>query len=116
MLGRLASLTTLTLLVLASSRGNGTVKAQGVGNAVPTFAGNAQHTGIYATPASNLNSIRWSTTIDLHPGVAAHYGPPLITAANTVIIPSKTATDGFELKFLNGNDGTALHDHRTVAT
>ena len=42
------------------------------------FAGNAQHTSIYAPPAQNLNTIKWSTTIDFHnTGALAHYGSPL---------------------------------------
>src|SRR5258707_13525588 len=31
-----------------------------------TFAGNAQHTSIYAPPAQSLNTIKWSTTIDFN--------------------------------------------------
>src|SRR5213079_686699 len=53
---------------------------------VPSFAGNAQHTAIYQPTARNLNQILWSTTIDFNnSGSAAHYGAPLITAANTLL-------------------------------
>jgi hypothetical protein len=69
---------------------------------VPTFGGNAQHTGNYQPAARPWNSILWSTTTDLNPGAFAHYGAPLITAANTVIVPVKTATNGFELQAFNG--------------
>jgi len=42
---------------------------------VLTFAGNAQHTGIYQPEARNLNRILWSTSIDLNnTGAYAHYG------------------------------------------
>jgi hypothetical protein len=52
-----------------------------------TFAGNAQHTGLYNQPAQHLNAIRWSTVIDLSSsGTSAHYGAPIITSGNTVII------------------------------
>src|SRR5262245_35232749 len=58
---------------------------------VPTFGGNAQHTAVYSVPAAELNAIRWSTPIDLHPtGGFAHYGAPLVTAGNSVIVPVKT--------------------------
>ena len=48
---------------------------------VPTFAGNAQHTGVYEPAAADLNAIRWSTTIDLRQTFGnTHYGAPLVTA------------------------------------
>src|SRR5262249_35619404 len=62
-------------------------------NSVPTFGGNAQHTSVYQPAAQTLNSIRWTTTTDLNPGDLAHYGAPVVTAANTVLVPVKTATD-----------------------
>ncbi|HEX5702399.1 MAG TPA: Ig-like domain-containing protein [Pyrinomonadaceae bacterium] len=75
----------------------------------PTFAGNAQHTSVYTTPAQNLNAIKWSTTIDFHPTTTAHYGAPVITANNTVLVPVKTSTDGFRVDAFNGNNGTAKY-------
>lgn len=80
-----------------------------------TFAGNAQHTSSYLPPAQNLNAIKWSTSIDLNnTGALIHYGAPLITAANTVIVPVKTgATDGFQVKVLNGANGGTKY---TLAT
>ena len=75
---------------------------------VPSFAGNAQHTANYSPAAQDLNRIRWSTTIDLNNTVAfTHYGAPLITAANTVIVPVKTASNGFEVNSFNGATGAA---------
>ena len=62
--------------------------------AVPTFAGNAQHTAIFDPAAQDLNAIHWSAPIDLNnTGALAHYGAPLVTAANTVLTPVKTASD-----------------------
>jgi Bacterial Ig-like domain (group 3) len=75
----------------------------------PTFAGNAQHTSIYDAPAQDLNTIKWSTTIDFHPTTIAHYGAPVITANNTVMVPVKTSTDGFRVDAFNGNTGTAKY-------
>ena len=78
--------------------------------AIATFAGNARHTAIYDTPAQNLNAIHWSTTIDLNnSGAQAHYGAPLITSANTVIVPVKTANNGFQLKAFDGASGGAQY-------
>jgi len=78
------------LVVLLASRGH--TSAQPF-----TFAGNAQHTGIYGVPAQPLNRVIWSTKIDLNnSGGYVHYGAPVITAANTVIVPVRT-TNGFKV-------------------
>ena len=90
----------IACLVCLSALGWDTADAQ-----VPTFAGNAQHTSVYATPAQSLNTIKWSTNIDFNNTTPAHYGSPLITANNTVIVPVKTATDGFRVDVFNGNGG-----------
>ena len=80
-----------------------------------TFAGNAQHTSSYPAPAQNLNAIKWTTSIDLNnTGALIHYGAPLVTAANTVLVPVKTgATGGFQVTALNGVSGTTKY---TLAT
>jgi hypothetical protein len=73
---------------------------------VPTFAGNAQHTAMFEPAAAELNAIRWSTTIDRRQTFSnTHYGSPLATADNTLIVPVKTEEDGFELKFFDGRNG-----------
>src|SRR6266705_2340719 len=83
------------------------------GQAVLTFGGNAQHTAIYQPAAQDLNQIRWSTSIDLNnTGAYAHYGAPLITAANTVIVPVKTAS-GFRIDTFNGGSGAAMYSLTT---
>jgi hypothetical protein len=79
----------------------------GAGAPSATFAGTAQHTSIYNSPAQHLNRLRWSTPIDLrNPVGVAHYGAPLITLSNTVITPVLTASNGFELKAFEGETGT----------
>jgi hypothetical protein len=88
-------------------------------NAVLTFAGNAQHTAIYQPAAQDLNAIHWQTPVDLHPQYSGsdlliHYGAPLITAANTVIVPVKTGTSGgFEVNAFNGANGSSLYSLAT---
>ena len=53
-----------------------------------TFAGNAQHTNLYTAPAQHINHTIWQTPIDdTNSGAFAHYGEPLISAGNTVIVP-----------------------------
>src|SRR5437868_567081 len=75
------------------------------GAQAPTFAANAQHTGLYTAPAQHLDRIRWSTSVNLaNTGAYAHYGAPLITASNTVIVPVKTAT-GFQVSAFEGATG-----------
>lgn len=91
-------------LILATSPDR-TLRAQGAAGGVPTFAGNSQHTAVFQVPGAELNAIRWSTTIDLNPTVNAHYGSPVISAGNTVFVPVKTSTDGFQVKALNGTTG-----------
>jgi hypothetical protein len=73
---------------------------------VSSFAGNAQHTAVYQPAARDLNRIRWST------GAFAHYGAPLITSSNTIVVPVKTAS-GFQINVLNGGDGTTKYSLAT---
>ena len=83
-------------------------------HAQSTFAGNAQHTAIYAPAAQALNSVRWSTPLDLNAGTLAHYGQPLISAANTIFAPIKTGLDdGFRIDALDATTGAAKY---TLAT
>jgi hypothetical protein len=85
-----------------------------VANGQLTFGGNAQHTGIFTTPAQPLNVIKWQTDIDLNnSGAFAHYGSPVISAANTVFVPVKTASNGFRVDAFDGSNGTFKY---TVST
>ena len=78
--------------------------------AVPTFAGNAQHTAIYPAPAQSLNGIHWSTSVDQNNnGTLTHYGAPLVSAANNVFVPVKTAGGGFEVSVFSGSAGAPLY-------
>lgn len=71
-----------------------------------TFAGNAQHTSSYAAPAQKLNAIKWTANIDFNnTGTLTHYGSPLITAGNTVLMPVKIVGDGFRVDAFNGSNG-----------
>ncbi len=78
------------------------------------YGGDAQHTAIAKVAAQSLDRIRWQTPVDLAPQYSGndlliHYGSPLVTRANTVVIPVKVgATDGFEVEGRRGSDGTLL--------
>jgi hypothetical protein len=82
--------------------------SQAVFSQAVTFAGNAQHTSTYPAPAQNLNVIKWTANIDLNnTGTLTHYGSPLITASNTVLVPVKTAGNGFKVDAFNGATGSS---------
>jgi hypothetical protein len=69
-----------------------------------TFGCDAQHTGLYSATAQRLDQIRWTTRITSASDGWAHYGAPLITLANTVIVPVRT-TSGFQVSAFDGATG-----------
>ena len=80
------------------------------------FARDAQHSALSAIATQDLNRIAWSTPLDLDPqyrsGGAAlltHYGSPVITSHNTVVLPVKTGADGgFRIEARSGVNGGAI--------
>jgi len=98
----LVALGLFSLVVLPSNRALGQAT---------TFAGNAQHTSSYAPPAQNLNAIKWTTSVDLNnTGALIHYGAPLVTASNTVLVPVKTGTtNGFQVNAIDGATAAAKY-------
>lgn len=86
-------------------------QAQAVWNG---YAGNAQHTALSTVASQSLDQILWQTSVDLNPqysgtSLLIHYGSPVVTSNNTVIVPVKTgATDGFRVDAHNGSDGSLL--------
>jgi hypothetical protein len=91
-----------------------------------------QHSGVSATAAQPLSNIHWSTPVDTfneyQPGpLYIHYGTPVITAANTVLVPQRTNVDiggvtepGFQVNAFNGNTGVQMYtlftDYTSPAT
>jgi uncharacterized protein (TIGR03437 family) len=77
-----------------------------------TFSHDAQHAALSLNPSQPLSRIHWHTPVDLDPQYSGgelliHYGSPLVTPANTVIIPVKTgATEGFRVEAHNGSNGS----------
>ena len=86
------------------------------------FGGGPQHQAISSVASQPLNAIRWQTPVDLSPqysgtSLLIHYGSPVVTQANTVIVPVKTgATDGFRIDARNGADGTLIWSQLTDYT
>lgn len=79
------------------------------------YGRDAQHGAVGAIATQPLTRIQWSTAVDLVPQYSAggslliHYGSPVITAKNTVIVPVKTgATDGFRFDARLGGTGALL--------
>jgi len=76
------------------------------------FGRDAQHSALGAIATQDLNRIAWSTPVDLAPQYQAsgalliHYGSPVVTAMNTVIVPVKTgAANGFRFEARSGVNG-----------
>ncbi|HSI50775.1 MAG TPA: hypothetical protein VLA61_21105 [Ideonella sp.] len=78
------------------------------------FGRDSQHSGEGAIATQDLNRIAWSTPVDLMPQyqgetLLVHYGSPVITSNNTVLVPVKTqATSGFRVEARSGATGTLL--------
>ena len=76
-----------------------------------SYAGDPRHTALSGVASQPLNTIRWQMPVDLAPQFSGndlliHYGSPVITADNTVIVPVKTgANDGFEVRAVNALNG-----------
>jgi hypothetical protein len=79
-----------------------------------TYGHDAQHSGISTTVANSLGAISWQTPVDLNPQYSGndlfiHYGSPVITTGNTVIVPVKTgASGGYQVEARSGTNGALL--------
>jgi hypothetical protein len=81
----------------------------------PTHSHDEQHTGISSVASQPLSKIHWHTPVDLAPPqgeIFIHYGSPVVTAANTVIVPVKTTT-GFRVEAHNGVTGHRMWTQAT---
>ncbi len=84
------------------------------GPAWPTFGGDAQHAAAAAVAAQPLDRILWQTPVDKSPQyqgseLLTHYGSPVISSNNTVLVPLKTtAAGGFRFEARNGANGVLL--------
>lgn len=84
------------------------------GQGWPCYGLNPQHTAVSPVQSQAPLVIHWSTPVDLNPHYSGdnlyiHYGSPVITGSNTVIVPVKTgATDGFEVLAYSYNPTTGV--------
>jgi len=80
-----------------------------------THSHDEQHTGVSSVASQPFTSIHWHVPVDLAPPqgeIFIHYGSPLVTAANTVIVPVKTTT-GFRVEGYNGATGKKMWTQAT---
>lgn len=86
------------------------------------YAHDPQHTATSTAPAQSLRSIHWQTPVDLSSAAGGsgtlyvHYGSPVVTAANTVIVPVTTAAGDYELKAFKGSTGAPLYTLSSCVT
>ncbi|WP_395403884.1 hypothetical protein ACHMW6_34100 [Pseudoduganella sp. UC29_106] len=80
-----------------------------------SFAGNAQHTAQSGIATQPLSRIVWRTAVDTAPQYSpqgyllVHYGSPVITPKNTVIVPVKRAVaELYRIEAHDGGSGTLL--------
>jgi len=76
-----------------------------------THSHDEQHTALSTVQSQALSAIHWHVPVDLNPPqgtIYIHYGSPLVTAANTVIVPVKTGTNSFRVEAHNGGTGKRL--------
>jgi hypothetical protein len=75
------------------------------------FAGNAQHAAVARRHAQPFHRIRWRAKVDLAPDLLGgvlpiHYGSPMISAANTVLVPTRVSDKaGFRVVAYSGASG-----------
>ncbi|MBC5823536.1 MAG: hypothetical protein GIW99_07490 [Candidatus Eremiobacteraeota bacterium] len=78
------------------------------------YARDAHHAAGAPAASQPINAIHWRTPVDLNPQYAgaellAHYGSPVITASNTIVVPVKTgATDGFRVEARKAATGSLV--------
>jgi hypothetical protein len=81
-----------------------------------THSHDEQHTALSTVQSQPLSSIHWHLPVDLQPPqgeIFIHYGSPLVTAANTVIVPVKTFGNSFRVEAHNGATGQRIWKHNT---
>src|SRR5262245_8153632 len=79
----------------------------------------SQHTALSSVASQPFNAVRWQTPVDLNPQYSGddlliHYGSPLATLGNTIIVPVKTgASGGFQVEGRNGSNGSLIWTQTT---
>ncbi len=79
-----------------------------------SYGRDAQHSAVSTVASQPINRIRWQMAVDRKPQYSGdylyiHYGSPLISAANTVIVPVKARAFGtYRVEGHRGSDGKRL--------
>jgi hypothetical protein len=104
------------------------VAAPALGKDQPAWRGHAndpQHTAKAPAAGQPLTKVLWTLSIDHDPPLAPHqppgggsllihYASPMITAANTVLVPVKTTSKGnFEIDAVSGTNGKSIWTMKT---
>jgi len=84
------------------------------------YGRDAQHTAASTIATQDLGRIAWTTPVDLAPqytqsgALLTHYGSPVVTTNNTVVIPVKTgATGSYRVEGRNGVSGALIWSANT---
>jgi hypothetical protein len=101
-----------------------TAGLRGQSAAVPwsSYAHDPQHTGLSTIGAQRLEQIKWTTPVDLVLQGASgplhiHYGSPLVTADNTVLVPVRTSSSNtYRVEAHSGANGMLLYTLTTDFT
>ena len=107
----LPSASAWTVLLLSLTFALSVPNAAAQSRAWPTHSHDEQHTGVSSVASQPLTRIHWKAPVDLAVPtgeIFIHYGSPVITAANTVIVPVKTGPDSFRIVAHNGATGAVL--------
>ncbi len=75
-----------------------------------------QHTALSSVPSLPLNGIRWTAPVDEAPPpepIFIHYGSPIITASNTVLVPVRGEGGVYCLDARRGSDGALMWELMT---
>src|SRR5262245_41960938 len=90
---------------------SGIARPTGAAVAWAGFAANAQHTAVARQAAQPFHQIRWRAKVDLNPVLThhellIHYGSPMISAANTVLVPTRVSNKaGYRVVAYSGTSG-----------
>jgi len=104
------------LLWICACSGMLTASAKAQTGAWLTHSHDEQHTALSTVQSQPLSTIHWHVPVDLNPPggeILIHYGSPLVTAANTVIVPVKTGTNSFRVEAHNGATGAKIWTQNT---
>jgi len=97
----------LVILMLAGTAAAGNTPWHGYG-------GDAQHNANAPAQGQAVAHIHWQIPVDLDPGSLGHYGEPMITAGNTVLVPVKLDSVGtYRMEAHSGATGNKIWDFTT---